>query len=82
MAAFVARYARAFADVVTSAKLDTAALDRQLTDFLVTLAGSDDLRELFANPAVSTHQKVAILDKLNARMGLQKGIAQPARGAH
>ena len=29
MAAFVSRYARAFADVVASAKLDTAAIDRQ-----------------------------------------------------
>ena len=74
MAAFVARYARAFADVVTSGKLDAAALDRQLTDFLATLAGSAELRELFANPAVPTLQKVAILDKLNAKMGLQKEL--------
>ncbi len=30
MAAFVSRYARAFLDVVTSAQLDTAAIDQQL----------------------------------------------------
>ena len=33
MAAFASRYARAFADVVASAHLDTAAIDRQLERF-------------------------------------------------
>ena len=74
MAAFVSRYARAFADVVASAKLDSAAIDLQLTDFLATWDGSTELRELFANPAVPAPQKVAILDKLNAKMGLQKEL--------
>ena len=40
MAAFVGRYACAFADVVASVKLDTAALDEQLNDFLGTWNGS------------------------------------------
>ncbi len=74
MAAFVSRYARAFADVVASAKLDTAALDRQLNDFLGTWDASAELRELFANPAVSALQKVDLLDKMNARLGLQKEL--------
>ena len=74
MPAFVSHYARAFADVVTSAKLDTAAIDRQLGDFLATWDGSRELRELFMNPAVPAAQKVAILDKLNAKMGLQKEL--------
>ena len=74
MAAFVSRYARAFADVVASAKLDPAAIDRQLDDFLFTWQGSPELRELFANPAVPALQKVSILDKLNAKMGLQKEL--------
>jgi F-type H+-transporting ATPase subunit delta len=74
MAAFVSRYARAFADVVASAKLDTAAIDRQLTDFLATWDGSAELRELFANPAVAAPQKVAILDKMNARLGMQREL--------
>lgn len=73
-APFAARYARAFADVVSSAKLDTAALDRQFHDFLATWDGSTDLREVFLNPAVSALQKVAILDKLNAKMGLQREL--------
>ena len=74
MAAFVSRYARAFADVVASAHLDTAAIDRQFKDFLATWDGSGELRELFANPAVAAPQKVAILDKLNAKLGLQREL--------
>ncbi|MDE3188231.1 MAG: ATP synthase F1 subunit delta [Acidobacteriota bacterium] len=74
MAAFVSRYAQAFLDVVTAANLDTAAIDRQLNDFLGTWDGSAELRDLFANPAVAAVQKVAILDKLNVKLGLQKEL--------
>jgi F-type H+-transporting ATPase subunit delta len=73
-AAFAARYARAFADVVATAKLDATALDRQLNDFLGTWDGSKELRELFMNPAVPATKKVGILDKLNAKMGLQREL--------
>jgi F-type H+-transporting ATPase subunit delta len=74
MAAFVARYASAFLDVVTAAKLDTAAIDHQIGDFLATWEGSPELREFFGNPAVSAIQKVEILDKLNAKLGLRKEL--------
>jgi F-type H+-transporting ATPase subunit delta len=74
MPAFVARYAQAFADVVEDLKLDTAALDRQFTDFLATWDGSLELRSLFQNPTFPATQKVAILDKLNVEMGLQKEL--------
>ena len=74
MAAFVARYACAFADVVAQEKLDTAALDRQLDDFLATFDGSTELRALFENPAVAATQKITILDKLNVKLGLQKQL--------
>lgn len=74
MPAFVARYANAFADVVTSARLDTAAIDRQLTDFLATWDGSPELRSFFVNPAIPARQKVEILDKLNAKLGMQKEL--------
>jgi F-type H+-transporting ATPase subunit delta len=74
MAAFVARYASAFADVVTQEKLDTAELDRQLDDFLSTWDGSAELRELFVNPAVGAKQKVVLLDKMNATLGLRKEL--------
>jgi F-type H+-transporting ATPase subunit delta len=74
MPAFVARYANAFADVVTDAKLDTAAIDRQLSDFLATWEGSAELRTFFVNPAVPALQKVEILDKLNAQLGMIKEL--------
>ncbi len=73
-AAFAARYARAFADVVASVKLDAAALDRQLKDFLATWDGSKELRDLFINPAVPAAQKVAILDRLNGKLGLEREL--------
>ena len=74
MPAFVARYASAFADVVTDAKLSTDAIDRQLADFLATWDGSTELRTFFVNPAIPAKQKVEILDKLNAKLGMQKEL--------
>jgi F-type H+-transporting ATPase subunit delta len=74
MAAFVSRYARAFLEVVTAAHLDTNAIDKQLADFEATWDGSPELQTFFENPAVPAQQKVAILDKLNARLGLQKEL--------
>ena len=74
MPAFVARYAQAFADVVKDLGLDPAALNRQFADFLGTWEGSAELRTFFANPAVPALQKVGILDKLNAKLGLQKEL--------
>jgi F-type H+-transporting ATPase subunit delta len=54
--------------------LDTAAIDGGLTDFLLTWNGSPQLREFFVNPAVPALQKIAFLDKLNARLGLLKEL--------
>ena len=74
MAAFVSRYANAFADVVTAAKLDTAAIDAQLADFLATCDGSPELRTFFENPAIPVIQKVEFLDRLNAKLKMQKEL--------
>jgi len=74
MPAFVARYAEAFADVVTDARLNTAGIDRQFSDFLATWEGSAELRTFFVNPAVPAPQKIVILDKLNATLGMQKEL--------
>ena len=70
MPAFVSHYARALADVLAAAKLDATAIDRQLNDFLDTWDGSKELREVFENPAVAVDQKVAILDKMNTKLGM------------
>ncbi|MDR3774776.1 MAG: ATP synthase F1 subunit delta [Terracidiphilus sp.] len=74
MAAFVARYAQAFLDVVTAEKLDALAIDGQLRDFLATWNGSAELQEFFVNPAVPTVQKVGFLDTLNRKLGLSKEL--------
>jgi F-type H+-transporting ATPase subunit delta len=74
MAAFASRYARAFADVVASARLEPAAIDRQLGDFLATWDGSRELREVFEDPSIPAPQKVAILDKMNAKLGMQREL--------
>lgn len=72
MSILASRYARAFADVVNSAKLDHKAIAQQLEDFLGTWDGSEELRSMFENPSIAAVQKIAVLDKLNAKLGLQK----------
>jgi F-type H+-transporting ATPase subunit delta len=74
MAAFVARYASAFLEVVTAAKLDTAAIAIEFDDFLGTWNGSPELQEFFVNPAIPALQKVEFLDTLNAKLGLRKEL--------
>lgn len=74
MAAFVARYATAFLEVVTAVKLDTTAIDLQFSDFLATWDESAELRWFFVNPAIPAAQKVRFLDKLNERLGLWKEL--------
>ena len=70
MAVFAARYARALADVVLDAKLNPAEVEQQLKDFAATFAGSKDLRELLLNPSIPAQKRVAILDKVNGRIGV------------
>ena len=69
MSAFAARYARAFADVVLDTKLDSADVERQLTDFAATFAASKDLREVLLNPSIPSAKRVSILDTVNSRIG-------------
>ena len=70
MAAFVARYARAFADVVAQFHLNAASVEQQLNDFLATWDSSAQLREVFEDPSVPAKQKVAVLDKMKDGLGL------------
>jgi F-type H+-transporting ATPase subunit delta len=70
MAAIAAPYARAFADVVFEAHLNANDVQQQLNDFVAAWRESADLREIFIDPSFPSEQKVAILDKLNARLGM------------
>ncbi|HWG17589.1 MAG TPA: ATP synthase F1 subunit delta [Acidobacteriaceae bacterium] len=68
--ALALRYARAFAEVAESAKLDSSAAQSQLRDFAETLAGSSDLRELLENPSIEQASKLKVLDAIAKRMGM------------
>lgn len=70
MAAFVSRYARAFADVVAEFHLGAAAVEHQLKDFLATWDASAELREVFGDPSVPSPQKIAVLDEMKVKLNL------------
>jgi F-type H+-transporting ATPase subunit delta len=68
MASSAPRYARAFAEVAESARLDATAALGQMRDFAETLAGSSELREFLENPSIETSAKLKVLDAISARI--------------
>jgi F-type H+-transporting ATPase subunit delta len=70
MASFVSRYARAFAEVVFESRLDAKAIQGQLADFAAAWHESRELREFLMDPSIPVEQKVALLDKLNAKLNM------------
>ena len=74
MAAVDLRYARALAAVISDQKLDVAATQGQLNDFVETLEASSELRELLANPSIPEAQKLGVLDAIAARSGMSKTV--------
>jgi F-type H+-transporting ATPase subunit delta len=74
MASVAIAYARAFADVVMEAHLNADEVQKQLDNFLGIWWESDDLREVFLDPSFPADQKVAILDKLNERLGMSQQV--------
>jgi len=72
MAIFASRYARAFTDVIFETKLDAKSVQRQLGDFAAAWHESRDLREFFLDPSFPLDQKIAFLDKLNAKLKMAK----------
>jgi F-type H+-transporting ATPase subunit delta len=74
MAAIAAPYARAFADVVFEAHLNANDVQLQLNDFLAAWREAADLREVLLDPSFPAEQKISILDKLNARLGMSEQV--------
>jgi F-type H+-transporting ATPase subunit delta len=70
MAAFAARYAQAFADVVAEFHLGAPEVDKQLTDFLASWDDSPQLREVFCDPSVPAAQKIAVVDAMKGKLKL------------
>ena len=74
MAAYTARYARAFADVVLDGKLAADTVDAQLQDFLDTLKSSAELETVLFNPALPADVRVGVLDALTPRLKLGREV--------
>ena len=70
MSVIALRYAHAFAAVVASQKLDSAAAQQQLRDFSDTFQGSRELREVLMNPAIAGDQKLKVLDAIAGKIGM------------
>jgi len=68
MASYASRYAQAFADVLFETHLNAQDVQRQLGDFGAAWHESRPMREFFLDPSFPVDQKVAFLDKLNARL--------------
>lgn len=79
MAVFSNRYARALADVLSSAHLDEASALARLENFSSTLRGSRDLHEVLANPSVTIEEKLRVLDAIVVKVGGREGIPRQVR---
>jgi len=74
MASVASSYARAFADVVLSAKLDADRAISELRTLARLLEESVELRRVWENPAVPAEQKRGILDVIAQRDGFSKQV--------
>ncbi len=74
MSVIALRYAHAFASVVASQKMDSVAAQQQLNDFSDTFSGSRELREVLMNPAITSEQKLKVLDAIAARLDMSPQV--------
>jgi len=74
MASVASTYARAFADVVLSARLDADRSIAELRAIASLLAESSDLRRVWENPAIPAEQKRRVLDVVAQRDELPKQV--------
>lgn len=70
MASSAPRYARAFAEVAESARLDAGVAQQQMRDFSQTLAASSVLREVLENPSIEMAGKLKVLDGIARRLAM------------
>jgi F-type H+-transporting ATPase subunit delta len=69
------RYARAFADVVSSMHLAPATVLRELNDMVSVVKGNPLLQRVWENPSIPAEQKRALLDAIVAR----EKVSRPVR---
>ncbi len=71
---YAARYARALLDVLETNKADVEAADRELGEFEAAWVESPGLKHVFLDPSIPAAKKVAILDRLNERLGMSQSV--------
>jgi F-type H+-transporting ATPase subunit delta len=74
MASVASIYARAFADVVLSSRLDADRSLEELRMIASLLTESSDLRRVWENPAIPAEQKRRVLDAIAKRDGISKQV--------
>ena len=74
MATVTNTYARAFADVVFSDRLDPAKIFEEAESLAALVAGSRDLREVWHTPSIPAEQKRAVLDAIAARLQISRPV--------
>jgi F-type H+-transporting ATPase subunit delta len=74
MASVANTYARAFADVVLSERLDADRAVAELRRVTDLLAESAELRRVWENPAIPAEQKHSLLDAIAKRDGILKPV--------
>lgn len=74
MASVASIYARAFADVVLSSRLDADRSLEELRMIASLLTESSDLRRVWENPAIPADQKQGVLDAIAKRDGISKRV--------
>jgi F-type H+-transporting ATPase subunit delta len=74
MASVAGTYARAFADVVLTERLDAQRSVAELRAISALLAQSSELRRVWENPAIPADQKRRVLDGVAERDGTSKHV--------
>lgn len=75
LSAVAARYAKALVDVITANKeIDPAAILSQLRSVEELIAGSEDLKNALASPAVAPSRKRAVMKRLLEPMGVDPRV--------
>lgn len=74
MASVIGAYARAFADVVVSSKLDAVRMTQELRAMEALLAESDPLRRVLENPSIPGERKRAVLDAIAQKQGMTRQV--------
>jgi F-type H+-transporting ATPase subunit delta len=74
MASVTSTYARAFADVVFTARLDAARTVQEAEMLAQLVAGNSQLREVLETPSIAAQQKRKLIDALAARLNLSHPV--------